>query len=149
MFSPYYHNKYLISQISYVCLHFFSHIKMWANQNESTSLWISLIRVTFPFIAAKKPLKMGSSESVVLLTVSLLCFCHSPPLLASLPAVGNMWWRCVSCCHAVLLGNKALVWMGWQVVKISSVWEMSVFPSTFCLLLSIICEQQTADVSAP
>lgn len=82
-----------------------------------------------------------------LLTVYFLCFWHSPPLCASLPAVGNAWWRCVSCCRAILLGNKALVWTVWQVVKISSAWEMPVFPSTFCLLLSIICEQQTADVS--
>lgn len=88
---------------------------MLANLIERTSVWISLVRVTFPFIAAKKkpPLKMGSGERVVLLTVSLLYFCHSPPLPSSprlsLPAVGNMWWRRVSCCHAVLLGNKASV----------------------------------------
>lgn len=81
-------------------------------------------------------------------TTAFLCFCHSPPLCASLLTVGNACvWRCVSCCRAILLGNKALVWMGWQVVKISSAWEMPVFPSTFCLLLSIIWEQQTADVS--
>lgn len=125
--------------------------------NVSESDWknISLDFISQSYVSIysskkKTPIKNGirwkscSSHCVFTLFLSL----PSSPRL-SLPAVGNMWWRRVSCCHAVLLGNKASVWMGWQVVKISSVWEMSVFPSTFCLLLSIICEQQTADVSAP
>lgn len=70
------------------------------------------------------------------------------PLCTILFDMGKRWWKSSLCCCAVPLGNKALVWMGWQVVKISSAWEMSVFPSTLCLLPSIIGEHQTADVFA-
>lgn len=48
-------------------------------------------------------------------------------------------WQSSTACRAGLPG-KALVGMGWQVVKISSAWEMHVFSSAFCLLLLIICE---------